>query len=1078
MADVTKEKILKINTTGAEKNVKSLKQQIKELRDQMGQLEQGTAEYDAVAKQLGETLQKQTEINEATKNTSQDFGATLSNLTTVSAGVVGAISAVNGVMNLMGVEGEEAQKAMLKVQSLMAIIQGLGAVDNAAKALKRLQVAFGGVSKTKLETITSTRGVTAAETAESIALADNTLKTQKNNEAAELYDKAQIDNARNTDASTEAILRETEALNTATYQQKIYESSLKNWGFYKERANKQLSAGIITEEEYAKKMAHMNENIRRQRERLDEANAAYQRLKQSKADNNLANTTNTASENANTTAINKNTGAKAKNTTTTNANTASQKAGTKATTQMTGATATATTGVNGLTKAFKGMMRAIPWLLAIGVALDLIVGMFSKTSKAEEEMKNRLEDYQNMLKGINQTIEEGKVHVDVLVERLNSSNSLSEKKAIIEELNKEVDGFNGKVDETTKAVTYSEEALNKYNKALEERTKLKAYEAQLADLKAQREEYELMMRIAQHSPMRKKEWEEAKTNLKQVEAQISDIERLIKEIDLGAALSLDNKGNGGGAKTVVRTVKEMLVDIKALYKEIIGDMTAMADTKNMFDGVYNSLDSLRNKIYGLVSTSIGTKAGKAFTESFVSSIENGFEGFDFYGMTVDKVFNREMVDKLTQDLVAEEQTLAKYLNEEVKVSETVIKKQKEKVAALTTEVNTIKDVLNAVIALGEEERKQALKAKEIEKWNIQYEQTKNLQEELMTDIRSNNPYKEINQSISKATYSLENYRNELSELDEEENRLNSLGVSNKQITNRLEEIAKRRREIALEQFKLESELEETMHQQRMLDITDEYDGILAIVKDRYDRKLWEQEEHDLDWGQTDNYNTTVREVENTVKMIEAQMSAVEEYYADLQSHFVENSAEWINLEIEKNATLEELDRQHIEKSVQLEQEKSKRRLTIAKTYISAYSALSNQIGTILSAEMERYDENSKEYKKMKYAQGVMTTAEGVLAAFMSGIESGITPPGNVILAGALAGLALTAGIMQLNNIKNEKLGGSMPNTVNIGSEYDTLSYQTNVDTLSAIQDQRVWVAESDITSTQQRVQVSESAATF
>jgi hypothetical protein len=78
----------------------------------------------------------------------------------------------------------------------------------------------------------------------------------------------------------------------------------------------------------------------------------------------------------------------------------------------------------------------------------------------------------------------------------------------------------------------------------------------------------------------------------------------------------------------------------------------------------------------------------------------------------------------------------------------------------------------------------------------------------------------------------------------------------------------------------------------------------------------------------------------------------------------------------------------------------------------------------------------------------------------------------------MSGIALAAGIMQLNNIKNEKLGGSMPSTVEVGSEYDTLSYAQGAETLSAIQDQRVYVVESDITDTQNRVEVAESAATF
>lgn len=1082
MADYTKEKILKINTQGAEKNVKTLKQQLKELKEQLSQLDKGTEEYNRVAKQLADTNQKQIEINEAMKYSNKDLGATLSNLTKVSAGVVGSISAINGVMSLMGADSEEAQKAMMRIQSLMAIIQGMSAIDTAVKALNGLRNAFSGLGKVKGAATTTTLTSAGADAVEAAALADNTTKMEINNAEAAKYNEIQLKNAENTVISTDAILNEakTLGLNTSELQKNL---NLKQNIFASQREfNKKLGEdyinGIINEEEYQKlqdneikKLEDLNRKIE------EETNRLRENIITKKEELGITNA-NAGAEAKETTATNANTNAKVKNTGATNTNTKSQKAANIATKETVPAMAGATKGVNAFTKALKGIGKAVPWILGISVAIGLLSSMFGKASEEEEKAKERLKEYQDMLNNINKTIEEGKVHVDVLLNRLSDNPSLAEKEAIVKELNKEVPNLNAKIDETTKAVTYSEDALAKYNKALEARTKLKAYESQLADLKAQREEYELQMRIAQQSPLKKKEWEEAKKNLNQVENLIKNIELEIGRINLADALSLDKK-DGGGVKTVVRTVKEMLVDIKALYKEIIGDMTTMADTKNMFDGVYSSLDSLRNKIYGLVSTSIGTEAGEAFTENFVSSIENGFEDFDFYGMTVDKVFNREMVDKLTQDLVAEEQTLAKYLNEEVKVSETVIKKQKEKVTALTTEVNTIKDVLNAVIALGEEERKQALKAKEIEKWNIQYEQTKNLQEELMADIRSNNPYKEINQSISKATYSLENYRNELSELDEEENRLNSLGINNKQITDRLEEIAKRRREIALEQYKLESELEETMHQKRMLDLNEEHDGILVNVEKEYNAKLWQQEEHDLDWGQTDNYSTAVREVENTVKMLEAQMSAVEEYYDTLMVQFEENSVEWINLEMEKNATLEELDRQHMEKSVQLEQEKSRRRLNIAKTYISLYNSISSQIGSILSAEMERYDENTEEYKKLKYRQGVITTAEGVLSAFMSGIESGVPAPWNLIVAAAMAATTLTAGIMHLNNIKNEKVGGTMPNTVDLSSrEYDTLSYAQGADTLSAIQDQRVWVAESDITSTQNRVQVAESQATF
>lgn len=145
MADTTKEKIIKISTQGAEKNVKSLKQQIKELRDELGTLEKGTAEYDRVAKQLADTNQRQIEVGEAMKYANKDIGATLSNLTSITAGVIGAIQGVNVVMQAFGASEEDAAKATHTLQQSMALIQSLAALDTAQKAVHGLAVAFGEV---------------------------------------------------------------------------------------------------------------------------------------------------------------------------------------------------------------------------------------------------------------------------------------------------------------------------------------------------------------------------------------------------------------------------------------------------------------------------------------------------------------------------------------------------------------------------------------------------------------------------------------------------------------------------------------------------------------------------------------------------------------------------------------------------------------------------------------------------------------------------------------------------------------------------------------------------------------------
>jgi hypothetical protein len=86
----------------------------------------------------------------------------------------------------------------------------------------------------------------------------------------------------------------------------------------------------------------------------------------------------------------------------------------------------------------------------------------------------------------------------------------------------------------------------------------------------------------------------------------------------------------------------------------------------------------------------------------------------------------------------------------------------------------------------------------------------------------------------------------------------------------------------------------------------------------------------------------------------------------------------------------------------------------------------------------------------------------------------------LILAGVLSGLVYATGRQSIENIKSESLKNGAQSSANTGnfSEYDTLSYMQNSEILGNIQDTRVYVVESDITSTQNRVQVAETQATF
>ena len=154
MSELTKTKIIDIQTGKAAKSVDNLtksfiplKKQIKDLIAQMGQLEKGTEEYERTALKLAELQQRQTEVMEAAKYSNKDFGAVMSNMTKVSMGLVGGINAVTASMAMLSGDSEEVQKVLQKVQLVMAVIQGFSAMDTALKSLKGLKNVFLGVGE-------------------------------------------------------------------------------------------------------------------------------------------------------------------------------------------------------------------------------------------------------------------------------------------------------------------------------------------------------------------------------------------------------------------------------------------------------------------------------------------------------------------------------------------------------------------------------------------------------------------------------------------------------------------------------------------------------------------------------------------------------------------------------------------------------------------------------------------------------------------------------------------------------------------------------------------------------------------
>ena len=135
-------KEIKVDTNEAQKSVKDLRIELKELRTTLLNTEEGTEEYNqALVKSanIQHTLQEQMEEINAS---AMDFGEITGNVVKAMGGMVAGFQAAQATMNLFGVENEAVLKSLEKMQNLMAITQAISALDDGVKAFKRLSTAI------------------------------------------------------------------------------------------------------------------------------------------------------------------------------------------------------------------------------------------------------------------------------------------------------------------------------------------------------------------------------------------------------------------------------------------------------------------------------------------------------------------------------------------------------------------------------------------------------------------------------------------------------------------------------------------------------------------------------------------------------------------------------------------------------------------------------------------------------------------------------------------------------------------------------------------------------------------------
>ena len=134
--------ILQVNTEPSKVSVRDLRKEMKSLKDELLNLDEGTAEYNATLQKAAGIQRTLKEKMEKVNASAMDAGQILGNATNAVAGMTGAFQAGAGIMNMFGVESEASMEMIAKMQNVMAITQGFQAIDDGMKAFKRLGLAI------------------------------------------------------------------------------------------------------------------------------------------------------------------------------------------------------------------------------------------------------------------------------------------------------------------------------------------------------------------------------------------------------------------------------------------------------------------------------------------------------------------------------------------------------------------------------------------------------------------------------------------------------------------------------------------------------------------------------------------------------------------------------------------------------------------------------------------------------------------------------------------------------------------------------------------------------------------------
>ena len=1054
MSDIVKKKIIEVETGQAQKNVENLSKsfvplrtQIRNLINEMSTLEEGTDAYNQAARQLADLQQKQIEITETAKYSNQDFGAVLSNVTKVSLGFVGGINAISASLALLGGDAQKMQEVIAPIQLLMAVIQGVSAVDEAIKSLQGLNNVLKGLGKTADEVKDINIDVDTNK-------ADSNVKTL-NKELGSLSDKKV------------EIKADTKGLDTSV--EKVSENLEKI-------SDKKIDLEVNTD--------GLEDSLSTVSEKIDSIKDIELDVKSDSIDDaakdikNLTNnqkTLTTSTKQATVATTNLNTATAATSSNVKNVTSSTKQAAVATTTLATteGVATKATWTLTGALKAVGTAIKSIPVIGWIAMGITLLTSLIrlivnaNKESKegekisreimrADEERLEALKEIENKHRKIRTELyknlellkelpKESRLYADTL-EKIASSLGLS-----VEYIQTHEQAAKNATEYLTEINTLQENITENENKQAEAiKTREKLEQSVLKSISAG---YDASKEILQNVV------DGGIEGVRITEKQMDKIEEIRKKRVRGTYTAKQAEEE---ALKVIRSQVTDLNNIVDITKESIEENNRTLEIeRKKLDAIQTESDAYDKM---LEKQKESKEAAKDYIQKYLEAQKSYFElienmeiadaeynsYWDKYAeyrkKKAERIYNEELQKYYKQfddKLITQEQ-----YNNILKHSEEEFNKELENITLETNKKVWDKKLKNAL--------------EEIEKEKLARKKAN--EEEYVVNVKTNVSDADFTKNINDEKAELDAILKTNNVLKERLNVLQQNKIDSKEYA---DEVKSLQDEIAQNEQKaqdIQTKIDLDSYNQRKKQAEDYYNAIDQFSIDSINQSII--------YNNGNESKIFSERINIELQAIQHKMDAVKQAYE-----------EGLIAEAEYNSRSLELQAEYVQKSNEFSEQHRQNIINTTSTYTQTLQTLGSSVSNILQSVMGSYDQNSEEYKKMAVANATIQTISGQLSAFFSGVNSGVPAPWNFVLGGVLAGEALATGLIGIKNIKSgtiSQIGGNVSTAAtNIGrGEYESTVYAQQNEMFGTIRDQRVVVLEHDITEAQRNVEVLEFDNSF